>query len=164
MSFKRAGYRRLPRTSIARFSGAGVRRFCRFFTPGTRQQRRIRIVDSCGDAFSDGGANPPASTRLRSPSASFVQASWPRLPPACLPRSENPYREVCLAVAPPGARRTALACYPSTRELACHSTRGLAPPPGSTMFLGRYSIQPLSLEPSIAGRAEQKRRPWALRQ
>src|SRR6186997_2008354 len=62
MSFKRAGYRRLPRTSMARFSGAGVRRFCRFFTPGTRQQRRIRIVDSCGDTFSDGGANPPAST------------------------------------------------------------------------------------------------------
>ena len=34
----------------------------RFFTPGATLQRRIRIVDSCGDVFSDPGANPGAST------------------------------------------------------------------------------------------------------
>jgi hypothetical protein len=33
----------------------------RFSTPGTRFQKRIRIVDSCGDVFSDPGANPGAS-------------------------------------------------------------------------------------------------------
>ena len=34
----------------------------RFFTPGATLQKRIRIVDSCGDVFSDPGANPGAST------------------------------------------------------------------------------------------------------
>src|SRR5690606_25561819 len=34
--------------------------------PGTTLQRRLRIVDSCGDVFSDGGANPPASTKSSS--------------------------------------------------------------------------------------------------
>jgi len=34
----------------------------RFFTSGATIQKRIRIVDSCGDVFSDAGANPAAST------------------------------------------------------------------------------------------------------
>jgi hypothetical protein len=36
----------------------------RFFTPGTTLQKRIRIVDSCGDVFSDPGATPGASTNF----------------------------------------------------------------------------------------------------
>src|SRR4029453_3585834 len=36
----------------------------RFFTPGATIQKRIRIVDSCGDVFSDAGANPAASNFL----------------------------------------------------------------------------------------------------
>jgi hypothetical protein len=52
----------LPRTSAARFFGVGARRFFRLFTPGATHQRRIRIVDSCGDVFSDPGATPGAST------------------------------------------------------------------------------------------------------
>ena len=32
-----------------------------FSTPGARHQKQIRIVDSCGDVFSDPGANPGAS-------------------------------------------------------------------------------------------------------
>jgi hypothetical protein len=45
--------------------------FGRGLTSGARFQRRIRIVDSCGDVFSDAGANPAASIRLTcvSPSA-----------------------------------------------------------------------------------------------
>jgi hypothetical protein len=35
--------------------------FRRFLTPGATFQKRIRIVDSCGDVFSDAGANPAAS-------------------------------------------------------------------------------------------------------
>jgi hypothetical protein len=46
----------------ARFFGVGVRRFFRLFTPDATLQRRIRIVDSCGDVFSDPGATPGAST------------------------------------------------------------------------------------------------------
>ncbi len=38
----------------------------RGFTSGVRFQTRIRIVDSCEDVFSDPGANPGASTNLRS--------------------------------------------------------------------------------------------------
>ena len=38
----------------------------RGFTSGARFQTRIRIVDSCVDVFSDPGANPGASTNLRS--------------------------------------------------------------------------------------------------
>jgi hypothetical protein len=36
-----------------------------FFTSGATIQKRIRIVDSCGDVFSDPGANPGASTILK---------------------------------------------------------------------------------------------------
>src|SRR6476469_8114552 len=62
MSFQQAGGSRSPWTGTARFSGAGARRFFRLFTPGATLQRRIRIVDSCGDVFSDPGATPGAST------------------------------------------------------------------------------------------------------
>src|SRR5262245_7411043 len=58
----------------------------RFFTPGARFQKRIRIVDSCGDVFSDPGANPGASTiRLASeangaPSESSTRVEYLRSP------------------------------------------------------------------------------------
>src|SRR4029453_14830925 len=62
MSFKQAGRRHVVAdVGDEIFRGwlpAVVRRF---FTPGARFQKRIRIVDSCGDVFSDPGANPGAS-------------------------------------------------------------------------------------------------------
>ena len=63
MSFQQAGRRRVvPDVGDEIYRSwlpAVVRRFS---TPGARFQKRIRIVDSCGDVFSDPGANPGAST------------------------------------------------------------------------------------------------------
>ena len=43
------------------FSGLAAGGSGRFFTPEATHQKRIRIVDSCGDVFSDPGATPGAS-------------------------------------------------------------------------------------------------------
>ena len=46
------------------FSGLASGGSGHFFTPAATIQKRIRIVDSCGDVFSDPGATPGASTNL----------------------------------------------------------------------------------------------------
>src|SRR5688572_3939843 len=68
MSFKQASCQRVSQSSGSEiFWGWLPAVLRRFFTPGATIQKRIRIVDSCGDVFSDAGANPAASTSLRSP-------------------------------------------------------------------------------------------------
>ena len=63
MSFKQAGCRRVvPDVGGEIFRGWLPAILRRFSTPEARHQKRIRIVDSCGDVFSDPGANPGAST------------------------------------------------------------------------------------------------------
>ena len=55
----------------------------RGFTSGARFQTRIRIVDSCEDVFSDPGANPGASTNLRSHVTRRLPAVAPRAKAGC---------------------------------------------------------------------------------
>src|SRR5687768_2755901 len=63
MSFKQASCQRVSQSSGSEiFWGWLPAVLRRFFTPGATIQKRIRIVDSCGDVFSDAGANPAAST------------------------------------------------------------------------------------------------------
>ena len=54
----------VPDTVGETFSGLASGGSGRFFTPEATHQKRIRIVDSCGDVFSDPGATPGASTNL----------------------------------------------------------------------------------------------------
>src|SRR5262245_4819638 len=62
MSFQQAGCRRVVAdVGNETFRGWLPAILRRFSTPGARLQKRIRIVDSCGDVFSDPGANPGAS-------------------------------------------------------------------------------------------------------
>ena len=82
MSFQQAGCRRVVAdvgNEINRgWLPALVRRF---LTPEARFQKRIRIVDSCGDVFSDAGANPAASTNRFNENG----PSGPPFPPPPLP-------------------------------------------------------------------------------
>jgi hypothetical protein len=67
MSFKQAGRRRVVADAGDEIFRGWLPAILRCFsTPEARFQKQIRIVDSCEDVFSDAGANPAASTSLRS--------------------------------------------------------------------------------------------------
>ena len=76
MSFQQAGCRCVvPDVGDEIFRGWLPAVLRRFFTSGARFQRRIRIVDSCGDVFSDPGANPGASTNFPNKTGFLAQFS-----------------------------------------------------------------------------------------
>jgi putative endonuclease len=101
MSFKQAGCRRpFPDVGSEIFRGWLLAVLRRFFTSGATTQKRIRIVDSCGDVFSDAGANPAASTiRL---AALCAARSWQAA--SCAPASNGVLSEAPRAP----SRRTTL--------------------------------------------------------
>ena len=116
MSFKQAGRRHVVAdVGDEIFRGwlpAVVRRF---FTQGARFQKRICIVDSCGDVFSDPGANPGASINSFARWGPFLfptslrrSLAWPSLggapyvpqiPPSLAPRSTSDGETSCCALA-----------------------------------------------------------------
>ena len=138
MSFQQAGCHRLPRTVTARFSGVGARRFFRFFTPGATHQRRIRIVDSCGDVFSDPGATPGASTIF------FRGAFAPRTPLHALSLAASPARSDRVARSLRSLAVFAPAVAPGSQIRPASQVQLPAPPPIS--FEG---LSPLELPYSV---------------
>src|SRR5207245_2948823 len=89
MSFQQAGCARSFRTRVARFSGAGARRFWPLLHVGRETSEAATHVDSYWDVFSDPGATPGASifirgasplelpyTRSRSPLRRLAPIAW----------------------------------------------------------------------------------------
>ncbi len=117
----------------------------RAFTPGATLQTRLRIVDSCGDVFSDPGATPGASTTFLQ-SIQLLMAPFPAPPnfgglsfretrraksaplPAPPPFSQQRRRFCprvpCASTIPP-RRRVRLSVLSSNSRMAASSAAGM---------------------------------------